>query len=113
MFTLAVAVGPDHEYVRVPCSHFNIPDEFCCRFFVFYLHGRVKQDERITCVPFAMCFVKVEFSDMTCNIGDSESGIYPWIVERIVAYAPESVLEGNNLSGQEARKGISRMLTVS
>jgi hypothetical protein len=112
VFTLAIAVGPNHQCIRTSSPHFDILDELCDGLFVFDLYGRVEQDERITGVPFAVCLGEVEFSDMPRNISDGESLICLRIIEGIVACATESILKCN-LSHQDERKWISRRLTVS
>lgn len=112
VFTFAIAVGPDHQHIRASGSNFDVFDELCGGFFVFHLHRRVEQDERITGVPFAVCFGEIEFSNMTRNICDSESLVCLRVIKGIVACAAEPILKCN-LSRQLWRKGISRMLTVS
>ena len=86
MFALAVAVGPDHELVRVAGLRLEVSNEIFRPPWIFNYGWRVKKLEWVTGVPRLERGGKVELCEMACDIGDDECCTRFWIVKSIVFY---------------------------
>lgn len=86
VFALAVAVGPDHELLRVAGLRLEVSNEILRPPWIFNHGWRVKELEWVTGMPRLERGRKVELCEMACDIGDNECCTRFWIVESVVFY---------------------------